>query len=210
MHAFSRSFWFKDMQSKRARCYDAEALPAEKRLRLNIGDLFARNEISGRRALELMMDAEAAGALGLQDVHRTKAALAKTTNAARFVRNMFTKYSAWPKEYRADVRVRRQRGMLGTSWAPMSFWLPHELMRQLHHFGSAEVLASRSGLDHVSFRHMVSVDTKMGAQAIPLGFWQDGVPCNWDRTVPLEVFTLSLPGQAGQYRNVRLPFKAFA
>ena len=196
------------MQSKRARCYDAEALPFAKRLRLNIGDLVARNEISGRRGLELIMDAEAAGALGLQDVHRTKAALGKTTNAARFVRNMYTKYSAWPKEYRADVRVRRQRGMLGTSWAPMSFWLPHELMRQLHHFGSAEVLASRSGLDHVSLRHMVSVDTKMGAEAIPLGFWQDGVPCNWDRTVTLEVFTLSLPGQAGKYRNVRLPITA--
>ena len=61
------------MQSKRARCYDAEALPFAKRLRLNIGDLVARNEISGRRGLELIRDAEAASALGLQDVHGTQA-----------------------------------------------------------------------------------------------------------------------------------------
>ena len=66
--------------------------------------------------------------------------------------------------------------MLGASLAPMSFWLPHELMCQLHHFGGAEVLASRRGLDNINFRHMVSVDGQMGAQAIPLGFWQENVP----------------------------------
>ena len=45
---------------------------------------------------------------------------------------------------------------------------------------------------------------------VPLGLWGDGVPCNWDRTESVEVVSLNLPGQGGQYKNLRLPVTALS
>ena len=199
------------MLSKRAKTYDPGQEPPDKRFRSNVGDLLTNNAISGRRGAELLRDAEAAGAAGLQFVHRSSAESAGATgkNAARFIRNSFTKRTAWPQEYRAEIRARKRRGQLGETRSWMSFWLPHELLRALHRFGDAEVLADRRGLDKVSLARMASVDGQMdGAKSIPLGFWQDGAPVNWDRTVSLEIFTMSLPGQSGEWRNLRLPLTA--
>ena len=175
-----------------------------------MGDLLTNNAVSGRRGLDLLRDAEAAGAAGLQFAHRssTESAGATTANASRFTRNFFTKRTAWPPEYRAQIRVRKRRGKLGETKSWMSFRLPRELLCTLHHFGGAEVIADRRGLDQVSLAHMQSVDGQMDGKAIPIGFWQDGVPVNWDRTVSLEIFTISLPGQSGEWRNLRLPLTA--
>ena len=78
-----------------------------------------------------------------------------------------------------------RRGKRGETTSWMSFWLPHELLCALHHFGDDAVLVGRKGLDLVTLAHMLSVDRQMTGKALPLGFWQDGVPMNWDRTVSL-------------------------
>ena len=179
-------------------------------MRSNVGDLVSNNILSGRRGAELCRDADAAGAAGMQFVHRssTESAGATANNTARFMRNFFTKRTAWPQEYRAQIRVRKRRGKPGETKSWMSFWLPHELLCTLHHFGDDAVLADRGGLDQYSLAHMLSVDRQMQVKPLPLGFWQDGVPVNWDRTVTLEMFTLSLPGQSGEWKSLRLPLTA--
>ena len=40
---------------------------------------------------------------------------------------------------------------------------------------------------------------------MPLGFWIDGVPMNYDRTESAEVITMNFPGQSGEYRSARIP-----
>eukprot|EP00959_Pyramimonas_sp_CCMP1952_P144296 3020789-Pyramimonas_sp.AAC.1 len=61
--------------------------------------------------------------------------------------DLFTKRTTWPPQYRVQIRARKRRGQLGETKSWMSFWLPRELLRALHHFGSAEVIADRRGLD---------------------------------------------------------------
>eukprot|EP00959_Pyramimonas_sp_CCMP1952_P391318 8200677-Pyramimonas_sp.AAC.1 len=43
---------------------------------------------------------------------------------------------------------------------------------------------------------------------MPIGFWQDGAPANWDRAVGRGIFIISLPGQSGEWGNLRLPLTA--
>ena len=61
------------------------------------------------------------------------------------------------------------------------------------------------GLDAVSKRHLRSCESQSQCKYLPLGLWGDGVPCNWDRTESVDTIAISLPGQTGQFKPLRMP-----
>ncbi len=87
------------MLSKTKRPYDPAALPAEKRLRANVQDLFANNLLSGKRIQELVNDAAGAGASSMGSLTRKD-----DKNATRHLRSKFLKRNQWPDIYRARIR----------------------------------------------------------------------------------------------------------
>ena len=93
------------MLSKRGKGYDPSQVPAEKRLRLNLGDAFLGNEITGQRAQELYNDAQAAGAANVRDL----ATAATGRNACRNLRSKLLKGSKWPKIYEASIRMKNPK-----------------------------------------------------------------------------------------------------
>ena len=83
--------------------------------------------------------------------------------------------------------------------------LPHEVLSALSRFANPDVLHARDGLDPKSEAHLSRVESVAGDRFVSIGLWGDGVPCNWDRSETLEVFTLSLPGLAPPWANLRIP-----
>ena len=92
------------MLSKLARCYNKEALPAAKRLRANLGDLFLTGQVTGGRGQELFEDAEAAGAEGCR-----KMGGSTQKNAHRDLLRRLKKGSQWPPHYKTQIRVKNAK-----------------------------------------------------------------------------------------------------
>jgi hypothetical protein len=92
------------MLSKTKRPYDPAALPAEKRLRANVQDLFANNLLSGKRIQELINDAACAGASSMGSLTRKD-----DKYATRHLRSKFLKRNQWPDLYWARIRVKNKK-----------------------------------------------------------------------------------------------------
>ena len=90
----------------------------------------------------------------------------------------------------------------------LAFLLPHEVLAATVH-ASPEgpgLFEEMEGLDETNFAHMAGLMVTWGSAVIPLSFWQDGVPYNWDRSESLEVYSWSLPGLASEKgRAFRFP-----
>ena len=57
--------------------------------------------------------------------------------------------------------------------------------------------------------HVSNAEAEMGiGRALALGFWLDGVPCNYDRSESLECFSMNFPGFHGDFRDLRIPITA--
>ena len=65
-------------------------------------------------------------------------------------------------------------------------------------------------MDPLTERHLRTAEAQAGLPLLPLGLWGDGAPTQWDREESIETFSLNLPGQAGDYKQLRLPLAAFA
>lgn len=192
------------MLSKTKRPYDAESLPPGKRLRANVQDLFASNTLSGRRIQEIINDAHDAGAVAMAPLHGRV-----DTNSARFLRRAFLRRNQWPGLYWARLRVRGKTSH-NEEHQKCSFLLPHEFVEVLCRLGEKTVLLQTGGLDPKSKEHLEMMQTKAGQPLLALGLWGDGVPCNWDRTESVEVFSLNLPGLTGDNRTLRMPLTALS
>ena len=189
------------MLSKSKRPYDAATLPADKKLKSNVQDLFANNQISGQRAQELINDIVGAGAKGLERCVGN----ASRQNAARNLRRNFLKRCQWPDLYWAPVRVQNKKTHEEETQS-IAFLLPHEILEVLARLaGNPEALYRRTGLDEVGREHLSIACAAAGCDLVGLGLWGDGVPVNWDRTESVEVFSLNLPGQDGEYKPLRIP-----
>ena len=196
------------MQSKRQLPYDRLNLPPARRLRSNVADMVSRNIISGQRGAELVNDAVAASAQGLDDMV-TKEMESSKKNASRKFRRMFQK-GGWPPPYTCKVRGWDPKSDTETDMS-IDMMLPHEIVFQLHHFGEKAVMLDCSGLDSVSAAHVDKAKEESGeSDLIPLGIWQDGVPCFWDRSISCEIVSLLFPGATGKYKNLRIPVTAFS
>ena len=189
------------MLHKTKRSYDPAVLPADERLTRNIVDLWATNTVSASRAQEMLDDA------GQANVSAAKKYKSKTKNAknvARGLKRRLLKGSKWPPLYKAQVRVRETRTgeeVLKT----MSFNLPHEILAALGESGDINHLLCKDGLDAVSRAHLLHCENEAGCPLVGLGLWGDGAPCNWDRSEALEVFSLNIPGLAGEKKTLRIP-----
>ena len=196
------------MLSKPKRSYDREDVPASKRARADVHDLYARNVIPGKRALEVFADLAAH-----TDSHCGFAARAKPMpgpgnrmtfrNAARQLRTHFGKQGGWPELYHARMQCTDRREESIES--EVRFLPPHELLKCLYHFGDADVISSGAGLDSIGRQHMAALDRMAGTPVLPVGFWQDGVPTQWDKAATVEVCSINLPGARAPWCNMRLP-----
>ena len=188
------------MFSKLSRPYNVEELPPSKRLRSNLIDLFASNIVSGHRSQELLADAHTAGAAHLRDLSKRS----HRKQANRDLSRKLLKFSAWPDTYLATIRVWNAKRACEEE-AEVAFLLPHELLAAIAKVSNKQTLLSTESLDAKSLAHLRSCQAKSDKDLVACGLWGDGVPCNWDRTDSLEVFTLNLPGLPGSLANLRIP-----
>ena len=131
------------------------------------------------------------------------------SNAQRNFARAFLRGSVWPRVYWARVRCLHPRtDSVRYEW--IAFGLPHEYLCRLSRRSAVNVLGDRRGLDPVTERHMRSAETQAGVRLLPLGLWGDAAPTQWDRNESIETLSLNLPGQAGDYKQLRLPMVAFA
>ncbi len=189
------------MFHKRAPPEQHEGDSEAKRLRIDIEDLFLTNAASAGRSQSLFQNAQrlASKANDHDVVLRKLSTKSRTKNLNRDYTRILMKGSSWPSIYYAEVRVwncKRNR----TDKILLPFVLPHEIVHQLEAKAmSTEALLNVNGLSGDAMRHLEEVCLKSNLDMVlPLGLWGDGVPCNYDRSQSLEVFTLSLPG----YREI--------
>ena len=188
------------MLSKTARPYDASELPAPKRLRANVADLYATNQLSAKRIQEVINDIADSGVPSFACLKRPLG-----PNVARAVKAGFLKRNQWPSLYMAEIRVLGKRSQL-EEVETCAFLLPHEYTEVLHRLGSKARLLDTDSMDPKTLQHLELCQRKCGtSQLLGLGLWGDGVPCNWDRTESVETLALNLPGVSGKYHGLRLP-----
>jgi hypothetical protein len=120
------------------------------------------------------------------------------------LRSKFLKRNQWPDLYWARIRVKDKKTQAEAAQL-CAFLLPHEHLDVLHRMGDRTMLHATDGLDPKSQEHLVRMQVPPGEPLVALGLWGDGVPCNWDRTESVEVFSMNLPRQAGKYSTLRLP-----
>ena len=124
--------------------------------------------------------------------------------ARAFLRTSVCPRMYWARIRCMDLKRRRER----YEW--MAFGLPHEYVDRLYCRGEALVLQDRAGLDPATANHLRDAEASAGVSLLPLGLWGDGVPTQWDREESIETLSLNLPGQAGDFKQLRLPLVSFA
>ena len=187
------------MLSKRQRPYDAESLPASARLRRNLGDLLARNELAADRVGEVVNDIHRVAPRELRDL---AGPLGKHT--ARRLRGKFLKRSTWMPDYVASLRCWDPKShTIVYDQVPMQ--LIHEVVAVLLKHGFREKLLAKDHFDPLSLQHLLSCEAQAMCELLGIGIWGDGAPTQWDRGESIDVISLSLPGLAGDYRNLRIP-----
>ena len=188
------------MFSKLSRPYNAASLPAPKRLRRNLEELYTNNNISAARSQELFNDAAAAG-----DTHcRPLRGRLDGRNVARRLRRKLLKQSQWPPLYHCWVRVKNiKTGQ--EELQQIAVLLPLEILAKLVKMGNLDKLYEKTGMDPLTKQHVESVETTLQQKLIGVGIWGDGAPCNWDRSDSIEVFSMLLPGLSEEWRNLRIP-----
>ena len=174
-------------------------LPADKRLRENLVDLYSSNSITGQRTQSIVNDAADAG---LDAFNHLVGPVGK--NSKRNLSRKLMKNKKWPPLYYADVRV-KQKGTEKIVKKKMGFLLPHELISIAANYNP--VLMDQSKLSEENKQHVQLAASTWGVDSgsiIPCGLWIDGTPCNWDRSDSLENVCLNFPGVAG-HASLRIP-----
>ena len=193
------------MLSKNKRPYNPDELTPRKRIRANIQNMFATNQLSGPRSQELINDIDRLDTTAVSQLARPQVG----QNATRDLRRTFMKYNQWPALYFAAIRVKSLKTQ-GEVYQRCAFMLPHEIVEVLGRLGDHQVMMDRSGLEPSTRRHVERCDRDAGYNFLALGLWCDGVPVNYDRTESVETFSLNLPGQSGEYSTLRIPLTAFS
>lgn len=182
-----------------------EAPDPHRRLRSNIRDLFLTNQLSAERTASLYEDAAAAGVQALQDVSGLQAKGHRNVHRD-LLRRFSKKAKQWPKPYWAQIDCwHPKRQKVQKEW--LAFLLPHEWLCKLAlKVEDVGHLASWQGLGPEAQADCARASSELHCQnLIPLSFWCDGVPYNWDRSQSLEVMNVGLPG-IPEWHNLRIPF----
>lgn len=185
-----------------------EAPDAHRRFRANVRDLFLTNQISAERASSLLNDAHGAGVETVADVANLQRKGNRNVHRD-LLRKFAKKAKAWPKVYWALIDFwNPKKQIIQKEW--FALLLPHEwLCAFAHKAGNIHKLARWDGLGPQAQLECIRASKELDvANLIPLAFWCDGVPYNWDRSQSLEVMNLALPG-VPEWINLRVPFTAF-
>lgn len=186
--------------SKRPKPVD-DAVPAPKRLCANIRDLYASNEISARRTQSLINDMHDAS-VGCVPGPRMDI---NNKHLARKLRKTLLKATKWPPAYLAKVRV-LNRFTEREEWQTVAIELPLEVLSVLQQLGDAAKLREEVSMDPESLKHLLHCKALSGIKdMLGFGLHCDGVPHSWDREESCEVFSISLPGLGGAWKNLRIP-----
>ena len=190
------------MLSKRQRAYDPASMAPSQRLRLNMGDLFSRNELPANRIGEVCTDINAVAPTELRDLSGpTDKNTAK--NISKKLRGKFMKKSSWMPDYHHNMRTWDPKtNKIVMDLVPMQ--LVHEIVAVLCQHGFKDKLLDVSQMDPQSLVHLRNCETDAGAQLLGLGIWGDGAPTQWDRSESIDVLSLSLPG-VGDFQHLRIP-----
>ena len=185
---------------------------AEPRLDDQLRDLIAENALPASRVASLTRSirAVAPGELPTLPRFRQQAtASSLRANAFRSFSRAFLKGARWPKIYWAQIRCRDARsGVEAPKW--MAFGLPHEYINMLCKHGDMNIILDREGCDPKTRAHVERAEAAAGAAPMmPLGLWGDGCPCQWDPSETNEAVSLNMPGQGGEYKQLRLPLVPF-
>ena len=188
------------MLSKNKRPYDAASLAPRQRLRANLGELLARNELSGNRIGSLANDINAAAPLVCNDLASKGA---RPDHHTRKLKKKFLKQSQWMPDYIFDCRV----------WDPkkqkvekdkVHMQLLHEIVCVLKRYGCLEKLLETGSMDSLTLEHLQSCEAEAGCKLLGFGIWGDGAPTQYDRSESIDVISMSLPGVPG-WENLRIP-----
>lgn len=189
----------------------SEGATGAKRLRSGLHDVFLGNELSGNKVQYLAQAGHDAGLDYLRDLAlasgRASNSNTKKKNLHRNLLRAFLKRSQWPGLYYATVRVWNLKQMKEVT-IQLPFQLPHELLQSLATKNSTAVLADQRGLSASTTAHVAGAAAALGLPAqelIPFGIWGDGVPCNWDRSQAVDMFTLYMPGLPPGKQELRIP-----
>ena len=149
------------MLSKQKRAYEPEQLPPDKRLKANIKDIFATNQLSGVRSQELINDIADSGVMGFRSLKKSLKA-----NVARNLRRSFLKGCLWPSVYWGKIRVKSLKtNKEDYEWA--AFLLPHELIECIAKYGVADVVMDTKGLDTKTMEHLRRCQDRAKCSLLP-------------------------------------------
>ena len=186
------------MLSKRQRPYDPASLSASRRLRQNLGDLLARNELPATRIGEVVNDIHGVAPTELRDL---VAPISQHT--AKKLRRKFLKRSAWMPDYVAELRTWDPKAQkIVKDKVPMQ--LIHEVVAVLLKFGFRDKLLATDHMDPLTLDHLRHCESEALCKLLGIGLWGDGAPTQWDRSESIDVISLSLPG-IGEFQNLRIP-----
>jgi hypothetical protein len=196
------------MWAKRSREYETRQDPPEKRLRNNIAELFLDNAISADRAASLFADAQLAHADYVADLAPKKGWYKRKKrfpNAHRDLCRRLLKRNPWPPVYYASITVFDQK-LQRDAVVQCPFLLPHEIVWAFAQNNTKEKLLDQTGMSRNCLQHLLKVQSQWGLpEALAVGLWIDGVPCNWDRSQSLECISMNFPGLSGANQPLRIP-----
>lgn len=191
------------MFQKRGAGHDASEQNAPKRLRANICDLFLSNDLPGDRAMSLLQDARDSGLTVFNRIARGKG----KKKSARDLTRRLLKGNKWPPKYIANVRVFNNKTQAEeVTQLPMN--VPHELLHAILKKNSLDKVLESGGMTQSTRDHIAQAALKLNCPAsdlLGIGLWIDGVPCNYDRTKSVEVFSMSFPGWKDKNKEFRVP-----
>jgi hypothetical protein len=187
------------MLSKNKRPYDPESLAPSRRLRCNLGNVLARNELSATRLAEVVNDINRVAPTQLHDLTGRL-----DGNCPRNLRRKFLRRSAWMPNYTASLRVWDPKTQAVVT-EKVEMQLPHEILSVLLKFAVGGKLQERAGMDPLTLQHLQHCEAQAGCALLGVGLWGDGAPTQWDRSESIDVISLSLPGLTGELRSMRVP-----
>ena len=205
---FSHVFAILGMFQKRTLPDASEEATGAKRLRSGLHDIFLGNELSASKVHYLAQAGHDARLDHLRDLALAAGRSNKSKkNLHRNMLKAFLKRSQWPGLYYAPVRVWSLKQMREVT-VQLPFQLPHELLHALASKNATSVLADQRGMTASTKAHVAGAAAALGLPAeelISFGIWGDGVPCNWDRSQAVDMFTLYMPGLPPGKQELRLP-----
>lgn len=188
------------MLSKNKRPYEAADMEAHQRLRLNLSNLYSRNELSASRIGEIATDVHSVAPTELRDLAGNSK---DKSNVAKKLRRRFTKKSTWMPDYMATIRTwdNKQQKVVD-ELVPMQ--LLHEIVAVLLKNGFEEALMATDHMDPLTLQHLRGCEREAGEALLGIGMWGDGAPTQWDRGETIDVLSMSLPGLK-DHASLRIP-----